>query len=560
MAIDYTKVNQWILAEDALDPDHLGKCEAIMCLGNGYMGLRSATEERYLGETRNLLINGTFNKFDAGQVTELPNAADVTAVELWVNGIRFSLDQGSYSDYSRELNIKRGELTRRVVWTSPKGDQVRLEFRRIVSLKRLHIIGMQIKAAARSGPIKLKIRSSINGQVTNSGCQHFSETEKRFYEKKYLQYVETTTQSKIGFVVSAVNRFNLDGENQELPPSIHLGRRILYADYEVELNPGQVLTVEKFAHVSTTRDFDCGGRTLPELQAHSLEELKAAAPAGYGALAEESARQWAAEVWDNAPIDIQGDEASQLDLSAWYPRWKDGVEHIFLPVPTAEGVLPMDDRFMTLKEIDLSKYKQQEFVGGIMRDYNLKQIQGIQVCKQADCLVLFYLLEELFSPEVKKATFDYYERRTLHDSSLSLSTHSVQACDLGENQLAYDLFRRAAMIDLGPYPGSSDSGIHTASFGGVWQCAVYGFGGLRMLNGQLRLRLRLPENWDSLSYTVCWKGQKLGINITKSELSVQNLSNTGAIQANINGEVITLQEIPFSVELEQLQEHGLILY
>lgn len=72
MAIDYTKVNQWILAEDALDPDHLGKCEAIMCLGNGYMGLRSATEERYLGETRNLLINGTFNKFDAGQVTELP--------------------------------------------------------------------------------------------------------------------------------------------------------------------------------------------------------------------------------------------------------------------------------------------------------------------------------------------------------------------------------------------------------------------------------------------------------------------------------------------------------
>lgn len=220
----------------------------------------------------------------------------------------------------------------------------------------------------------------------------------------------------------------------------------------------------------------------------------------------------------------------------------------------------MDDRFMTLKEIDLSKYKQQEFVGGIMRDYNLKQIQGIQVCKQADCLVLFYLLEELFSPEVKKATFDYYERRTLHDSSLSLSTHSVQACDLGENQLAYDLFRRAAMIDLGPYPGSSDSGIHAASFGGVWQCVVYGFGGLRMLNGQLRLRPRLPENWDSLSYTVCWKGQKLGIRVTKSELSVQNLSNTGAIQANINGEVITLQEIPFSVELEQLQEHGLILY
>lgn len=145
------------------------------------------------------------------------------------------------------------------------------------------------------------------------------------------------------------------------------------------------------------------------------------------------------------------------------------------------------------------------------RTTNLKQIQNIQVCKQADCLALFYLLEELFSPEVKKVAFDYYGHRTLHDSSLSLSTHAVQACDLGENQLAYNLFRKAAMIDLGPYPGSSDSGLHAASFGGVWQCAVYGFGGLRMLSGHLRLRLHLPENWTSLSYTVCWKGQKLRI-------------------------------------------------
>lgn len=121
MGMDYSKIDQWILAEDALDPAHLGKCEAVMSLGNGYLGLRSATEERYVGETRNLLINGTFNKFDEAEVTELPNAADVTAVELWFNGFRFSLDQGTYTGYSRELNIRTGELTRRVVWTSPKG-------------------------------------------------------------------------------------------------------------------------------------------------------------------------------------------------------------------------------------------------------------------------------------------------------------------------------------------------------------------------------------------------------------------------------------------------------
>ena len=774
MGINYSKIDRWILAEDSFDLEHLGKCEAVMSLGNGYMGLRSATEERYLGEKRDLLINGTFNKFDADEVTELPNAPDVTAVELWVNGARFTLDQGSYEAYSRELNIKTGELTRHVIWTSPNGDQVELAFRRIVSLKQLHAIAMQIEVKALSGPLQIKVRSGINAQVTNDGSQHFSEKEKRFYDKKYLQMVTVTTQSEIGFVVSATHKFALNGALIEPAPSIHLGRRILYADYMVELAQGDTLTVDKFAHISTTRDFDCGGCSLAELQKASLNGLEEYSSAGYQALATESAMCWDSEVWSSAPIDIQGDAQSRLDLFAvrfaqyhmrlmvprhdnrmnigakglsgegykghcfwdteifllpyyiftdpaaarkleeyrylslrgahrkaeangyqgamfpwesawlddgetcplymgtdivtglpdkvwsgiieqhitadvafgawqygvitgdqdfmerfgyelimdaavfwasrledgedgkyhindvvgpdeyhehvndnaftnymacwnmrkaveyhdflkerrpdlyralsdkldletWYPKWLQGIAGIYLPQPTADGILPMDDRFMSLKEIYLSKYKKQEFVGGVMRDYNLHQIQGIQVCKQADCLVLFYLLEDIFSPEVKKATFHYYEQRTLHDSSLSLSTHSVQACDLGEAEMAYDLFRRASMIDMGPYMGSSDSGIHAASFGGVWQCVIYGFGGTRMLDGKLRIRPRLPKGWEKLCYTLLWHGQKLSVTATKEELTVENLTKTAEIEIELNGVLHTLAKLPVTV-------------
>ena len=114
--------------------------------------------------------------------------------------------------------------------------------------------------------------------------------------------------------------------------------------------------------------------------------------------------------------------------------------------------------------------------------------------KQADVMVLFYLLEDKFPHEVKVASWNYYEPRCLHDSSLSLSTHSVLACDMGETDRAYDLFRRACMIDLdNANPHSSDAGIHAASYGGLWQCVVYGFGGLRMLNGKLRICPALPE-------------------------------------------------------------------
>lgn len=122
MAMDYSRIEDWILKEDCFDPEHLGKCEAVMSLWNGYLGLRSATEEQYLGETRNLLVNGTFNKFAPSAVTELPKAADMTAVEIRINKERFTLEQGTVDSYSRELNIRTARLQREIVWTSPKGD------------------------------------------------------------------------------------------------------------------------------------------------------------------------------------------------------------------------------------------------------------------------------------------------------------------------------------------------------------------------------------------------------------------------------------------------------
>lgn len=78
-------LKNWIVGEECFDLEHLGKCESVMCLGNGYMGVRSATEEDYLGNTRDTFVSGTFNKF-GDEVTELPNVADVIAMPLRIDG------------------------------------------------------------------------------------------------------------------------------------------------------------------------------------------------------------------------------------------------------------------------------------------------------------------------------------------------------------------------------------------------------------------------------------------------------------------------------------------
>jgi hypothetical glycosyl hydrolase len=195
---------------------------------------------------------------------------------------------------------------------------------------------------------------------------------------------------------------------------------------------------------------------------------------------------------------------------------------IYLPQPNENNIIPQDDTYLTLKEIDLFKYKNQEHVGSLFLDYSLSQVNLMQVSKQASVVMLMYLLEHKFSPEIKKANYNYYEARTLHDSSLSLSTHSILANDLDNRDLAYSLYRQATSIDLGMDMTSSDHGIHAASLGGIWQIIVCGFGGIRMVGGKLRIEPKLPKEISQITFPVYWKGNLLEIQVNHEHLKVKN--------------------------------------
>ena len=144
MGMDYSRAKDWIVAERGFEPEHLGKCESIMCQGNGYLCLRNATDEFNPREQRDLFVAGTFNKFDDNEVTELPNAADVSRLEIKLDGQRFSLLTGTVEDYDRTLDLKTGETVRKVVWKAPNGRRYELCFRRFVSMERLHVLGPKI--------------------------------------------------------------------------------------------------------------------------------------------------------------------------------------------------------------------------------------------------------------------------------------------------------------------------------------------------------------------------------------------------------------------------------
>lgn len=757
----------WLVAEAGFDIRYQGKCESILCQGNGYLGQRAALEEDYVGQTRNLFVTGTFNRFDENEVTELPNLPDLTRVSLAIDGQPFSMARGELEAYGRVLSLKTGELRRELVLKTPEGKRVRLVFTRFVSLADEHLLGFRMALTPLSDGLDLVVETGIDGRVSNTGSQHFKEGDKRFIDGRILRMTSATTQSEVVCSLHAACVFSVDGQRVTGAPHPVIERRAMSIQQRFSLKAGQTLTMEKLCTVHTSRDLQYHGT---EAGASRVEEdgqasLLAAEKLGYAGAFERSRAAWeslwehqdirvdsrdgfdqlavrfalyhlnimakkddprvgiaakglsgegykghsfwdteifilpyftftqpaaartllnyraltlpgarrkarengylgamypwesawlsdgevtplwgAADIVTGLPMkiwtglieqhisadiafaawqyfEVTGDRAFMeeagyeiiLDTARfWASRatWNEEKQHyeylgvigpdeykehidnnaftnymaawnmrkaldimdtlpaenpglygrlkvkldldkagadlnrvlagLYLPLPSGEGILPQFDGFFDLKTIDLSPYKKSKNVGAIYRDYNNTQLRDIQVSKQADVLVLFLLLEDAFAQELKEKNYHFYEARTLHDSSLSKSTHAVLAADLGLEGIAYDFFRGSAEIDLGPNMESSDMGIHSASMGGIWQAAVYGFGGVRVKGGRLHLAPRLPHAWSGLAFGITFQGNELRVEAGRKELTIHHRGET-PVEVLVDGNPVTLQ-------------------
>lgn len=216
--------------------------------------------------------------------------------------------------------------------------------------------------------------------------------------------------------------------------------------------------------------------------------------------------------------------SAREDLYALAREFRDKAGRLYLPGPGADGLVPQNDQYLSLEKIDLSRYKAQAGVSSIYEDYSPAQMNGLMVSKQADLVMLLRVLPDLFSDDVRRKNFLFYESRTLHDSSLSHGQHCVLAAWMGMDDMALDFYRHAVAIDLGPNLTSSDEGIHSASMGNAWQCAVCGFAGLRWDGQALSLENRLPAPWRSLEFRVHWRGAKLAVRLTHTGLTVRLLA------------------------------------
>lgn len=298
----------WLIGEEVFDGRYLGKCEAIFCQGNGYLGVRHALEEPYTGETRDMFVTGTFNKFHEDEVTELPNFPDLTKMVFMLNGRPFSLEQGKVLTYRRVMNLKTGEVVRTVEWEDLAGDAFRFTFRRMVSMADEHVIAAKVTIEPLTADVNLKFLSGIDGTVSNSGAQHFCEGEKRLYDYKYIEMVSKTVESGVTAGLYTTHRFYNDKGDVSCTLLPIISRRVIKISAQTTIAKGESLTIEKLSCVYTSRDLAFDGMTDAALVTEQVKQagqtrIRELLDTGYDALMAQSASAWE-KIWEREDVQI----------------------------------------------------------------------------------------------------------------------------------------------------------------------------------------------------------------------------------------------------------------
>jgi alpha,alpha-trehalose phosphorylase len=185
--------------------------------------------------------------------------------------------------------------------------------------------------------------------------------------------------------------------------------------------------------------------------------------------------------------------------------WREAADRLAAPSVPGEN-FPLQDEFLLAKEpLDFE---------GLTADEAFAMRHTHRVVKQADIILLMYLLQDEFSTGQMRAAYDFYEPMTLHFSSLSYNTHAIIATKIGRDEQAYDYFMKAAGLDLDDLRNATDDGLHAAALGGTWQTVVYGFLGMRLLEDGLAFDPRLPEAWEGIALCIRYRGFRLHLDLT----------------------------------------------
>lgn len=219
-------------------------------------------------------------------------------------------------------------------------------------------------------------------------------------------------------------------------------------------------------------------------------------------------------------------------------EWNLVQSKIYLPRKEGTQLLEQFEGYFDLQEVTIQEYDKNDWP---IRPAELKTMKTkeTQIIKQADVVMLLHLMGGEFDEETTKLNYSYYEKRTLHGSSLSPSIYSIMGLKVGDDTKAYRYLRRAAFIDLINLQKNTREGIHAANAGGVWQTVVFGFAGLSIdADGILNITPKMPKEWKGVTFRIHYLNSWLEISIDAKNNAAVKVLEGAQTDVKVNGKLM----------------------
>ena len=266
------KMKDWILSYTSWNPEEQPHREALCTLGNGIFATRGAAEEVPGNEYNypGTYLSGGYNRLTSHVAGRDIENEDLVNWPNWLfltfkqaDGSWLDLDRVDVLEYVQELNLKNGNLKRKMKFRDDQNRVTSIISTRIVSIHNPHEAGIEWIMIPENWSGPAIIRSGIDGRVTNNGVERYRELEgthleieEHGVEDDHTIYLSArTVQSEIKVSMAARTRiiYQERADNGERTP-VDINH-FAGEDITIHCDRLQPLRIEKLVTLYPSRDF-----------------------------------------------------------------------------------------------------------------------------------------------------------------------------------------------------------------------------------------------------------------------------------------------------------------
>ena len=280
-----------------------GTRETQLALGNGLIGSRGILEEIPYDSKPGTYIAGLYDRIGS-QVSELVNLPNPFNFKIAVEGERLGVVTMDAVEHKRILDMKRGILIRKTLFSDSRKRQYDYQSLRFLSAKDKNIGVMQVAVTPLDEAVKISIETGMDTSVYNAGTvtegrkKHFRVKELGQFDNEGYLIIQTFSKEHL-----AIMRSGFWYEK---------GGKKTYAEdnvFELSLKKGERVVFTKVFYIEAfSRDED-----LNKKKELTEKDFRKAFGSGFKQLLKSHVKAFES-LWDIAEVSIWGNPQNEKDM------------------------------------------------------------------------------------------------------------------------------------------------------------------------------------------------------------------------------------------------------